>query len=246
MLQRIPNKPNDLCQRFMRPAPVIDALARHPLLQGLNPMALQAMAQGASLQRLRSGATAFHEGDEAGCCLLVETGAVEVLRYSDEGDERVFHCFMPGQLVAEAAMFMPHGRYPMTARAVGTTQAWRLPRTSLRAACEQFPPLAMRLLESFSLRLYKRINEVEWLTASNAQQRLAAYLLGLGRQQGSEVALPVSQRQLAAHLGVRAETLNRVLADWQGRGWIAGERRRWRIDAPAALQDMAGASVRTF
>lgn len=228
------------------PAAAIDLLAMHPLLRDVGAEALRAIAQDASMRRLRAGATAFHEGEEARHCLLVAAGAVEVLRYSDEGEERVFHCFMPGQLVAEAAMFMPHGRYPMTARAVGPTQVWQLMRGQVRAACEQFPSLAMRLLESFSLRLYKRINEVEWLTASSAQQRLAAYLLGLGRQQGADIALPTSQRQLAAHLGVRAETLNRVLADWQGRGWIAGERRRWRIEAPAALHEMAGASVRAF
>lgn len=228
------------------PAEAADLLARHTLFCNLESAALQRLVAGAALLSLSPGGIAFHEGDNASHCLLVAAGAIEVLRYSGDGEERVFHCFMPGQLVAEAAMFMPHGRFPMTARAIGATRAWRLDRGHVRAACVQFPQLAMRLLESFSLRLYRRINEVEWLTASSAQQRLAAYLLGLGRQQGSEVLLPMSQRQLATHLGVRAETLNRLLADWQGRGWIAGERRRWRIEAPTALQEMAGASVRAF
>jgi CRP-like cAMP-binding protein len=229
-------------------APALAAgLRSHPLLHSLPQSTLEDLCSGATRQRLAPGSTAFHEGDEATHCLWIEAGAIEVLRFSDDGDERVFHRFAPGQLVAEAAMFMAHGRYPMTARADGATIAWQLPRTSVRNACLQHPPLAMRFLENLSQRLYRRINEVEWLTASTAQQRLAAYLLNL-RQQGPStvVDLPCSQRQLATHLGIRAETLSRVLADWQQRGWIGGERRRWNLLQTDTLERLTAASHRPF
>jgi CRP-like cAMP-binding protein len=222
------------------------ALARGTLLQGLPPAALDELCEGAALQRLADGATAFHEGDAAVHCLLVVAGAMDVLRFGEDGEERVFHRFGPDQLVAEAAMFMAHGRYPMTARAAGATRVWRLRRAAVRAACERHPALAMRLLESLSERLYRRINEVEWLTASTAQQRLAVHLLGLMQRQGPCVELPTSQRQLATRLGVRAETLSRLLADWQARGWVSGERRSWTLRQLQPLRRMAQASVRPF
>ena len=134
----------------------------------------------------------------------------------------------------------------MTARAQGATRVWRIPRQALRTACERHPLLALRLLESLSLRLYHCVNEVDWLTSSNAQQRLAAYLVAQAGRQGPQIELPTSQRHLAAHLGIRAETLNRMLAEWQGKGWIRGERRCWQLQDMAPLRTLAAPATRVF
>src|SRR5690606_23684145 len=117
---------------------------------------------------------------------------------------------------------------------------------ALRQACADHPALALRLLEEFSHRLYHCINEVEWLTVSTAPQRLAACLLRLPADQNGRVELPSSQRQLAAHLGIRAETLSRLLANWQARCWIRGERRNWTLLDTAPLRSLARAGVRPF
>ncbi len=171
---------------------------------------------------------------------------MEVVRFGCDGDERVFHRFGPGQCVAEAAMFMAHGRYPMQARSVGTTAAWRLCRCALQRACETHPALGLCLLQDLSRRLYHYINEVEWLTVSSAPQRLAACLLRLSAAQGTRLELPGTQRQVAAHLGIRAETLSRLLSQWQSRRWVQGERRHWTVLNPAALESLTGALARAF
>ncbi|MBF1258542.1 MAG: winged helix-turn-helix domain-containing protein, partial [Lautropia mirabilis] len=54
------------------------------------------------------------------------------------------------------------------------------------------------------------------------------------------------QRHVAAQLGIRPETLNRLLADWQQRGWIAGSRRKWTLSEPEPLVRMAEGRVRPF
>ena len=106
--------------------------------------------------------------------------------------------------------------------------------------------LEMGLLQRFSLRLYHRVNEVEWLTSSTAQQRLAAYFISLRKQQGDELSFPQSQRHVAAQLGIRPETLNRLLADWQSRGWITGSRRKWQLCEAEPLERMAEGKARPF
>jgi CRP-like cAMP-binding protein len=221
-------------------------LAAHPLLSELAPEVLRSLCERADLRPYRGGDTVFHEGDAAQHWLLVAKGHVEVVRFGCDGSERVYHRFGPGECVAEAAMFMAHGRYPMQARAVGATTVWRLERQALRQACEAHPALALRLLEDFSRKLYHYINEVEWLTVSSAPQRLAAFLLRLSAQQGAQMELPSSQRQLAAHLGVRAETLSRLLSEWQARQWLRGERRHWTLLDTAPLQQLAEALARSF
>ena len=143
-------------------------------------------------------------------------------------------------------MFMAHGRYPMQARSVGTTAAWRLCRCALQRACETHSALGLCLLQDLSRRLYHYINEVEWLTVSSAPQRLAACLLRLSADQGTRLELPGTQRQVAAHLGIRAETLSRLLSQWQSRRWVQGERRHWTVLNPAALESLTGALARAF
>ena len=219
-------------------APLIALLDRHPLFSGLPQPVLMQLAENAWHQTLDAGESVFHEGDPATHYLLVESGQLEMVRFSQEGDEHVFQSFGPNSLVAEAAMFMQHGS--------GSVGIWRLSGISLRATCEAHPPLATRMLQRFSQRLYHRVNEVEWLTSSTAQQRLAAYFVALRKQQGDELNFPQSQRHVAAQLGIRPETLNRLLADWQQRGWIAGSRRKWTLSEPEPLVRMAEGRVRPF
>ena len=228
------------------PATPQSILAAHPLFQDLPAAVLQAMCLQADLHSFHAGEVVFHEGDAARHWFLVVQGHVEVVRFGCDGDERVFHRFGPGQCVAEAAMFMAHGRYPMQARSVGTTAAWRLCRCALQRACETHSALGLCLLQDLSRRLYHYINEVEWLTVSSAPQRLAACLLRLSADQGTRLELPGTQRQVAAHLGIRAETLSRLLSQWQSRRWVQGERRHWTVLNPAALESLTGALARAF
>ncbi len=228
------------------PATPQSILAAHPLFQDLPAAVLQAMCQQADLHSFHPGEVVFHEGDAARHWFLVVQGHVEVVRFGCDGDERVFHRFGPGQCVAEVAMFMAHGRYPMQARSVGTTAAWRLCRCALQRACETHSALGLCLLQDLSRRLYHYINEVEWLTVSSAPQRLAACLLRLSADQGTRLELPGTQRQVAAHLGIRAETLSRLLSQWQSRRWVQGERRHWTVLNPAALESLTGALARAF
>ncbi|MDO4904534.1 MAG: Crp/Fnr family transcriptional regulator [Lautropia sp.] len=227
--------------------PLTMVLGKHRLFEGMPAEVLAKLSENAWPQSIEAGENAFHEGDKATHYLLIISGQLEMVRFSQDGDEHVFQCFGPGTLVADAAMFMPHGRYPMSSRATGGPATfWKLSGASLRAACENYPVMAMQMLRSFSQRLYHRVNEVEWLTSSTAQQRLAAYLINLSETQGKELTLPQSQRRLAAQLGIRAETLNRLLADWNNRGWISGGRRNWLVCNNEPLARMAEGKIRPF
>ncbi|WP_220815749.1 Crp/Fnr family transcriptional regulator [Pseudomonas paralcaligenes] len=221
-------------------------LSSVPLFADLPAELMAALTASATCLRAEAGELLFREGEAAEHFLLVRQGCVEMMRFTSEGEERVFHLFRDGQLIAEAAMFMPHGRYPMNARAQCDSAFYRLGRAALRKACESHPPLAMRMLESLSLRLYRQVNEVDWLTASSASQRLAAYLLGLHRRQGDNLSLPISQRQLATHLGIRPESLSRLLSDWQQAGRVRGRLRQWVVCDLPYLQQLASAATRTF
>lgn len=222
-------------------------LARHPLVRGLDAAIVEALADGALPRRVKAGTMLFHDGDAAHHWLLIADGEVEMVRFTFDGTERVFHVFGPGQTVAEAAMFMPHRRYPMNARARTGATVWRFSGAALRQACERHAPLAMRLLETFGQRLYQRTNQVDWLATSSPPERLAAWLMArFDRIDGDAIELPMTQRQLAAHLGVRPETLSRLFARWRDEGRVAGAGRRWQVLDADALRALASGSMRPF
>jgi CRP/FNR family transcriptional regulator, cyclic AMP receptor protein len=81
---------------------------------------------------------------------------------------------------------------------------------------------------------------------TNGAQRLAGLLLGLAERLGGraagviEIALPLSQDQLASLAGTSRATVARALNDWRKRGLIrTGQRRITLIDV-AALRGVAG------
>lgn len=218
----------------------------HPLFNGLPPEAAELLLRDSAALHVEVDDVLFREGEEAVEYLYVCSGHIEVLRHAQVGNERVFHIFKSGQLLAESAMFMSHGRYPMCARARSDAVVHCLKRSGLLAACRVWPELAVRLLARLSDRVYERINEVEWFSDSTAAQRLADYLLRLPSNDGQEVRLPLTQRQLAVNLGVRAETLSRLLAEWVAQGYISGSRRNWTLQDASYLETLARPSRRSF
>lgn len=218
----------------------------HPLFQEMPDDVSAILLRDCATLHIENGGTLFTEGAEAVEYLYVQSGDVEVLRHTRDNQIRVFHIFHPGQLLAETAMFMSHGRYPMQARARGDAVVLYLKRRGLLDACRVWPTLAMRLLTRLSDRVYHRINEVEWFSDSTATERLADYLLRLLPDRHSHVNLPLTQRQLAASLGIRAETLSRLLAEWVEQGVLTGSRRQWTVQDRATLESIARSLRRDF
>ncbi len=109
-----------------------------PQFSDLPDVLMAGLCESATLLRAEAGRLLFREGDPAEYFLLVRRGCVEMLRFTCDGEERVFHLFREGQLIAEAAMFMPHGRYPMQARARSALLGWRLGRRQLHDACRRW------------------------------------------------------------------------------------------------------------
>lgn len=193
----------------------------------------------ASIRHLEKGEYVFRQDQPADYWYLVVQGRVDTLRIGIDGEDRIIHHVEAGQLLAAVVMFLPEPRYPVEARAAVDSTLCRMTRAALHQSCLDHAPLAVGMLNLAAQTLALRIDDVDTLASTTAQQRLAAYLLRLAGTAGAPVQLPISQRQLAARLGVRAETLNRLLADWHKRGYLEGGGRSWRIKEPGELDALA-------
>ena len=222
-----------------------ERLRRHALFASVPEPVLDAVVAGAFEQVRELGECFFREGEPARHYLLMTRGRIDMVRVGIDGQERVARFYEAGDLVAEAAMFMAHGIYPMSARAADRAEALCLLREPLRLACLQHPPLALKLLEALSGRLYQTVNEVSAFALASASQRLAAYLMQQRKVQGSlRIELPLATHQLAGHLGIRPETLSRLFSQWVQEGYVRGRGRVWELREVEALRRLAEAVAR--
>jgi CRP-like cAMP-binding protein len=92
------------------------------------------------------------------------------------------------------------------------------------------------------MRLISLVERIEELSLVNAGSRLARYLLhqpGHGPSASVQIDLPMSKKDLAAHLSMSPETLSRLLRRWQDLRWIDSDRASVTVLAPQRLLALA-------
>lgn len=225
----------------------MSALKSCPLFHSVSHENLALLLQNCGYIRFKSGETLNHEGDVFKHCPLMISGEIEVYRHTYLGEEKIFGLFTVGEIVAIAAVFMPHNRYPMSLRAKTDGEALLLDKRDILELCHNCPQIMAKLLTRFSTKLYENINHIDWLTSSSAEQRLAAYLLDLKHKQlGQHIILPISRGQLAAKLGIRYETLSRLVSGWRQKGFINIDKDTVQIHNEHYLTQLSISSQRPF
>ena len=142
---------------------------------------------------------------------------------------------------------MPHNRFPMTIRAKTDCSVLLIEKQSLLQVCKTNPIIMQRLLIRFSTKLYEQINNIDWLTSSSSEQRLASYLLSLCSSSNTyQFILPISRGQLATKLGIRYETLSRLMSNWRKQKIIQVENNRINILNDAYLKELTLPFQRSF
>ena len=188
------------------------------------------------------GVTIFSEGDPCHELLIVEEGAVRILKSAPNGRQQLIGIERRGNSLAEVPVF-DGGRYPATAEAASKTVVLRLPADRFRRICLQNPELALKVFKVLGHRLRHLMSLVEGLSFSTVRGRLITHLLRLaeetGRQtpRGLQFELPENNEELAARLGTVRELVSRNLGRLHGAGLIEMSRRTIHIPNPDALKD---------
>lgn len=193
----------------------------------------------AQLQRIAlatPGQSLFHAGDAAEAVFIVRAGCVKTFAMDAEGNERVRGFFFPGDVVGFEALGAE--KYPASAQAVSASQVCRIPRRQLNALMAASPALAQRVLERITadLRLSLAISG-----DYTADQRLAAFLVQMQQRLAHEdvIRLPMTRRDIGNYLRLATETVCRVLARFESRGWVAAQDKTLRVRKPVELAAFA-------
>jgi CRP/FNR family transcriptional regulator len=187
------------------------------------------------------GEPLFEEGDPCRGLLVIADGRVEVRQISLRGREQVFHTEGPGATLGEGPLF-DGGGYIASAVALAPTQALFLPRAEVLQLCQRRPAVALAMLKTLARRLRHFAAIVSDLAFRPVAERLARHLeTALARpiKRGADLALSLTQAQLAARLGTVRELVTRAFSELEARGVIARERSRVIIRDPARLAALA-------
>ncbi|WP_079849791.1 Crp/Fnr family transcriptional regulator [Salmonella enterica] len=203
-------------------ADAVQLLKSTRLLEGIRSELYERLMQEGVFIRLEKKQAIFHQGEDADFWYLVLNGQVNTLRYGRNGEELVYKHRLRGQLLATLVMFMPEGRYPVHAWASMPSLVCRWPRRILHQFCLTQPDIGIRLLSSAGEMLQQAMDNIESFSLCTLEQRVARYLLKASQTQGRHITFSVTQRLLAHQLGIRTETLNRLLAQWKKTGVIHG------------------------
>jgi len=208
----------------------LNVLRRAQLFRGLDSGDVDALLPAFAPRTLARGARLFAQGDvDAAGVFVVLYGRFTVA--SDHRDGRaVTGVLGTGDMVGELSVFDPGPRTSTVTAVTGGRVAVLAPGDLLAWGTSR-PHVAARLLQVLARRLRRTNSTIVDLMFVDVAGRMAHALLELaarfGERHGPEVWVPhgLTQTELGQLVGGSRETVNKVLADFAGRGWLRLETR---------------------
>ena len=192
-----------------------------------------------------AGEHLFREGDPFEAIAAVRAGTVKTYVIDREGREHVLGFHLPGEVIGLNAIDGDH--YPCNAVALDTVMLCRFSFPKIAVLAARLPGLQRQLFRLLS----RDIGRAALLAGDwSADQRMAAFLLGLSRRlaargfSSTRFALTMARTDIANYLRLAPETVSRVLRRFQEEQWLRVERREVEILDIEPLQTLAESILR--
>lgn len=203
-----------------------------------------------SAKKYQPGSTICVQGDLATHVFVLLDGWAKVISVTDEGHETVLALRGNGDVVGEASGETT-GRRNATIKAITTVDALLIAFD----AFTRFLDTERAADRAFRHMMTRRWTDADMLLRLRAvtvgAQRLARLLVELAGQYGIavegaiEIALPLSQEELASLAGTSRATVTRALKEWRQRGLIRTSQRQRHIIVTnlPGLKQLAGPAI---
>jgi len=194
-----------------------------------------------------SGIVFFTQGEKSSGIFLMLQGTAKLSIASSGGRAIILGFEGPGTILGLAATILGKTHYA-TAEAVGPTTVVFLRRDAFLKLVQESTKTALEVAAILSERCFKLLDELSIFALSeSAQQRLAAFLLGLrpdGRDNGVGIRLPgARQEDLAQMVGLSRETASRLLSRFKKRQILNWKCSTLEIRNWDALQKLAATKM---
>jgi len=151
----------------------------------------------------------FHENDSAENAYKVVSGTIRTCKFLRDGRRQIGGFYLPGDFFGlECAE-----RYTLSAEAVTNAKVLVIKKSVLTAAAKHNAAIEYRLLLLASRELAGLQARV-LLLIKNAQERVGEFILEMEKRTkvGNAIQLPMKRQDIADYLGLKIETVSRILA----------------------------------
>jgi CRP/FNR family transcriptional regulator/CRP/FNR family cyclic AMP-dependent transcriptional regulator len=220
-------------------------MARTPILSSVSAKDVRALAERGVLHTYRRGTYIFHQGDPAPDIHFLCEGRVEISSDSVTGVRQLHTTLDPPAFFGELGVL---GDIPRTATALSLEESrvWVAPGGVWMTFLGEHPEASRALLRALARQVQAHEAFVEDLLFLDLKGRVAKRLLQLvapsvDEMPNGNVMLPsvVTHADLASLCGGSRENVTRILSEFQRRGLIAKQDRRYQLKNVSGLRRLA-------
>jgi CRP/FNR family transcriptional regulator len=197
-------------------------------------------------RRLRAGQHLYRTGESADSLFVVRSGFMKSSVVTPDGREQVTQFHMMGDLTGLAAM--GRGEHTTDTVALEDTEVCEIPFAALQRLAARVPALQQRLYCLMAEEIEAERDALVLLGTMRAEERVASFLLDLGNRyhalgfSASRFVLRMSRADMGSYLGLRLETVSRLLSRFQVEGLLRVEGRSVQILDAEGLRSLIGQS----
>ncbi|SFH88278.1 Crp/Fnr family transcriptional regulator [Modicisalibacter xianhensis] len=217
------NSPSDAVakRRYLR-----DLVRNVPWLAQLPEDDLESLLQGARVHVAEGREWLFRQQTPAHWIYIVVSGAVRLLRATDDGRLATIRCVERGGTLGELSLISQQSTYLYSAEALRRTHVLAISSSRCQDSLAH-EHCRGAFLSRLTQELTERLEDMALLTQADARARLVSFLLRqlpLGASLPHAIRLSVPKCWLAAQLAMTPETLSRLLSRLSRAGAILVER----------------------
>jgi CRP/FNR family cyclic AMP-dependent transcriptional regulator len=194
-------------------------LSELAVFQDLTPREMQELNRVTTMSIVPRGRVFYRPEEPSEVLFILKEGHVQIYRINPEGKKLVTGTLGPHTIFGEMAL-VGSKMHNTFAEAIEDCLICVMSRTDLERIIVGKPQVALRLLELMGKRLSEAEERLESMAFKGIPARLAALLLRLCAERGSNEILGVTHQDMAERVGTYRETATQVLNALRTQGLI--------------------------
>ena len=192
--------------------------------------------------RLRKREALFRPGDCSAALYLLRVGFIMTMMPTPDGAEHVLGFHLPGELVGVEGM--GKDAHTCNALALEDSEVCVLPILGICKVAREDMLFQRHLYRLLSCAIVEERRVALMLGTMRAEQRVASFLLDLGTRYGKRgysstaYLLRMTRAHIGSHLGLKLETVSRLLSRFAEEGLIGVNGREIRLLNPIEMEHL--------
>jgi CRP/FNR family transcriptional regulator, anaerobic regulatory protein len=194
--------------------------------------------------RLKCHDSLYRAGDPFYALYAIRSGSLKTIVIGEDGREQVTGYHMLGEIVGFDGIGTD--RHGVEAVALEDTEACLLPFTRIENLARTMPVLQHNLHQMMSAEITRNHSVMLMLGSMHAKERLALFLLNLADRyrcrgySSTEYVLRMTREEIGSFVGLKLETVSRVLSRFHQQGLIHVQGRAVKLIDRVGLKQIVG------